>query len=141
MPDNWSLPPPERIAEILKRAEPWVPTFTKILTALVVPASLLYLLPSFLGLFAAPLDPHIDLYAVNRPIAFTFLDAAGDDIGHRGAVVGEKLKLEDMPPYLPAAFTPGDGALANVSVLGQQPASSMAAGLLATPGSQPTVSA
>jgi hypothetical protein len=34
-----------------------------------------------------------------------------------------------------AAFTPSDGALANVSVLGQQPASSMAAGLLATPGS------
>ena len=25
-------------------------------------------------------------------------------VGHRGAVVGERLKLEDMPPYLPAAF-------------------------------------
>lgn len=103
MPDDWPLLE-QRIQELLKRAEPWVPTFTKILTALVVPASLLYLLPSFLGLFAAPLDPHIDLYAVNRPIAFTFLDAAGDDVGHRGAVVGEKLKLEDMPSYLPAAF-------------------------------------
>ena len=54
MPDDWSLLE-ERIQEILKRAEPWVPTFTKILTALVVPASLLYLLPTFLGLFAAPL--------------------------------------------------------------------------------------
>ena len=103
MPDNWSLLQ-ERIQEILKRADPFVPAFTKILTALVVPASLLYLLPSFLGLFAAPLDPSINLYAVNRPIAFTFLDAEGDDVGHRGAVVGERLKLEDMPPYLPAAF-------------------------------------
>ena len=103
MPDDWSLLQ-ERIEQILKRAEPWVPTFTKILTALVVPASLLYLLPAFLGLFAPPLDPHIDLYAVNRPSAFTFLDAAGEDVGHRGAVVGERLKLEEMPRYLPAAF-------------------------------------
>ena len=68
MPDDWSLLE-ERIQEILKRAEPWVPTFTKILTALVVPASLLYLLPTFLGLFAAPLNPATDLYAVNRPVA------------------------------------------------------------------------
>src|SRR5580693_8824996 len=104
MPDNWPLLPPERIAEILKRAEPWVPAFTKILTALVVPASLLYLLPSFLGLFAAPLNPSTDLYAVNRPVAFTFLDEAGEDVGHRGAVVGQRLHLEDMPAYLPAAF-------------------------------------
>ena len=103
MPDDWSSLE-QRIQELLKRAEPWVPTFTKILTALVVPASLLYLLPSLLGLFAAPLDPHIDLYAVNRPIAFTFLDAAGEDVGHRGAVVGERLTLEDMPSYLPSAF-------------------------------------
>src|ERR1700744_1141852 len=103
MPDDWSLLQ-ERIQEILKRAEPFVPAFTKFLTALVVPASLLYLLPTFLGLFAAPLNPSTDLYAVNRPIAFTFLDEAGEDVGHRGAVVGERLKLEDMPPYLPAAF-------------------------------------
>ena len=103
MPDDWSLLE-ERIQEILKRAEPWVPTFTKILTALVVPASLLYLLPTFLGLFAAPLNPATDLYAVNRPVAFTFLDEAGEDVGHRGAVVGVRLKLEDMPRYLPAAF-------------------------------------
>jgi penicillin-binding protein 1A len=103
MPDDWSLLE-ERIQEILKRAEPWVPTFTKILTALVVPASLLYLLPTFLGLFAAPLNPATDLYAVNRPVAFTFLDDAGEDVGHRGAVVGQRLKLEEMPRYLPAAF-------------------------------------
>src|SRR6202012_5396328 len=32
------------------------------------------------------------------------LDADGNDVGHRGAVVGERLKLEDMPAYLPAAF-------------------------------------
>ena len=39
-----------------------------------------------------------------------------------------------------ASFAPGSGALANGTVLGQQPASSMAAGLLAAPSSQPTVS-
>jgi penicillin-binding protein 1A len=90
--------------EILQIANRLVPTFTIALTAIVVPASLLYLLPSFLGLFAAPLDPSIDLYAVNRPMAFTFLDTEGNDAGHRGAVVGARLKLEDMPAYLPAAF-------------------------------------
>ena len=90
--------------EILQIAHRLVPTFTIVLTAIVVPASLLYLLPSFLGLFAPPLDPSIDLYAVNRPMAFTFLDADGIDAGHRGAVVGARLKLEDMPAYLPAAF-------------------------------------
>ncbi|MBV9331066.1 MAG: PBP1A family penicillin-binding protein, partial [Alphaproteobacteria bacterium] len=42
--------------------------------------------------------------AVNRPVAFTFLDSGGTVVGHRGAVVGERLRLEDMPPYLPAAF-------------------------------------
>jgi hypothetical protein len=39
-----------------------------------------------------------------------------------------------------ASFAPRSGALANGTVLGQQPASSMAAGLLAAPSSQPTVS-
>jgi penicillin-binding protein 1A len=81
-----------------------VPVFTVIIAAVAVPGALLYLLPSFLGLFAAPLDPHIDLYSVNRPSALTFLDADGQLAGHRGAVVGERLKLGDMPKYLPAAF-------------------------------------
>ena len=64
----------------------------------------LYLTPVMLGWFAPPLDPKIDLYAVNRPVAFTFLDSQGHDAGHRGAVVGERLTLDQMPKYLPAAF-------------------------------------
>src|SRR5215469_864306 len=79
----------------------WVPLFSIVVTGFVVPAAILFLLPSLLGFFAPPLDPHIDLYAVNRPTAFTFLDAAGEDVGHRGAVVGERLTLEEMPRYLP----------------------------------------
>jgi penicillin-binding protein 1A len=96
--------PQDLMREILRIAHRLLPSFTIALTAIVVPALLLYLLPSFLGLFAAPLDPSIDLYAVNRPMAFTFLDTDGNDAGHRGAVVGARLKLEDMPAYLPAAF-------------------------------------
>ncbi|HWY62266.1 MAG TPA: PBP1A family penicillin-binding protein [Rhizomicrobium sp.] len=88
----------------LARGRRWAPLFTIVVTSLAVPAAILYLLPSLLGLFAAPLDPHVDLYAVNRPLAFTFLDANGEEAGHRGAVVGERLHLEDMPAYLPAAF-------------------------------------
>src|SRR4051812_39204658 len=99
-------PPPlqDLMREILRIADRPVPAFTIMLTALVVPASLIYLLPSFLGLFAPAPNPAVDLYTVNRPMAFTFLDLDGNDVGHRGAVVGQRLKLEQMPAYLPAAF-------------------------------------
>ncbi|HEX3810006.1 MAG TPA: PBP1A family penicillin-binding protein [Rhizomicrobium sp.] len=63
-----------------------------------------FLAPIVLGWFAPPLDVSKDLYAVNRPVAFTFLDAAGREVGHRGAVVGDRLHLNQMPDYLPAAF-------------------------------------
>src|SRR5665213_3015388 len=71
---------------------------------IAIPLLLIMLIPTFLGWFAPPLDVSQDLYSVNRPIAFTFLDAAGEDVGHRGAIVGQRLHLEDMPAYLPAAF-------------------------------------
>ncbi len=45
-----------------------------------------------------------DLYALNRPQAFTFLDTKGNVVGRRGAIVGERLKLDQMPAYVPAAF-------------------------------------
>src|SRR3979490_2486711 len=45
-----------------------------------------------------------DLYALNRPPALTFLDKNGEIAGVRGSLVGEKLKLTEMPRYLPAAF-------------------------------------
>ena len=61
-------------------------------------------LPYALGLFAPTLDLTQDLYALNRPVAYTFLDAKGEVVGRRGALVGERLTLEEMPPYLPAAF-------------------------------------
>ncbi|HTT84663.1 MAG TPA: PBP1A family penicillin-binding protein [Rhizomicrobium sp.] len=71
---------------------------------LAIPVALVWLLPTFLVWSAPRLDLDKDLYAVNRPIAFTFLDANGHVAGHRGAIVGERLSLADMPPYLPAAF-------------------------------------
>jgi len=45
-----------------------------------------------------------DLYALNRPQAVTFHDESGVLLGQRGAKVGDRLKLSEMPPYLPAAF-------------------------------------
>ncbi len=62
------------------------------------------LLPQILGLFAPTIDLNQDLYAANRPIALTFIDAKGDVVGHRGAIVGARLTLKQMPAYLPAAF-------------------------------------
>src|SRR5207244_5534195 len=83
---------------------PYAPAIAVAMAVIVLPLAVLYLMPLVLGLFAAKLDPAVDLYAVNRPLAFTFLDAEGNDVGHRGAIVGERLKLEEMPAYLPGAF-------------------------------------
>jgi penicillin-binding protein 1A len=85
-------------------AEPYARPFAITMAIIAVPLALLYLTPLVLGLFAPRLDPRIDLYAVNRPLAFTFLDAQGNDVGHRGAIVGQRLSLKEMPSYLPAAF-------------------------------------
>lgn len=71
---------------------------------LAIPVAIAVIAPMLLVAFAPRLDTSKDLYAVNRPVAFTFLDASGDDVGHRGAIVGERLHLQDMPAYLPAAF-------------------------------------
>ena len=89
---------------LLEAGRPYSPALAIAMAVIAVPLALLYLIPLVLGLFAPRLDPGIDLYAVNRPLAFTFLDANGNEVGHRGAVVGERLKLEEMPAYLPAAF-------------------------------------
>ncbi len=81
---------------------------TKIAVALAIviggPILALYMLPSVLSPFAPTLDLHQDLYTLNRPVAYTFLDAQGSVVGRRGAIVGERLTLSQMPPYLPAAF-------------------------------------
>lgn len=69
-----------------------------------IPLLGLFLLPYALWPFAPDLDRSQDLYAANRPVAFTFLDASGKVAGRQGALVGERLKLEDMPSYLPDAF-------------------------------------
>ena len=71
---------------------------------IALPLIAVLMVPTILGWFAPPLDLSQDLYSVNRPIAFTFLDAQGETVGHRGAIVGERLHLEDMPAYVPAAF-------------------------------------
>jgi penicillin-binding protein 1A len=92
------------LARIEKIIRPFAPAFAIVMAVIAVPLAGLYLLPAILGLFAPPLDPGVDLYAVNRPTAFTFLDVDGHEIGHRGAVVGRRLTLAQMPSYLPAAF-------------------------------------
>jgi penicillin-binding protein 1A len=95
--------PPES-GDWRKLAQSFAPGFAIAMAVIVVPLAILYLTPPVLGLFAPKLDPNIDLYAVNRPLAFTFLDFDGNEVGHRGAIVGERLSLEQMPSYLPAAF-------------------------------------
>src|SRR3954469_533301 len=90
--------------EWARKAEPYARPFAIVMAVIALPLAALYLMPLVLGLFAPTLDPKLDLYAVNRPLAFTFLDSSGNEVGHRGAIVGERLKLAEMPAYLPAAF-------------------------------------
>ncbi|MEI9989927.1 MAG: PBP1A family penicillin-binding protein [Rhizomicrobium sp.] len=88
----------------VKRRRFFAPLLAILTTAVAVPLALLLMAPTILSWFASPLDMSKDLYAVNRPIAFTFLDAEGNEVGHRGAIIGQRLTLEQMPAYVPAAF-------------------------------------
>ena len=56
-----------------------------------------------LGSFAPQLARG-DLYALNRPPSLIFLDENDRPAGTRGALLGQRLSLKQMPPYLPAAF-------------------------------------
>jgi penicillin-binding protein 1A len=88
-----------------KRREPGFLRVAIIAIAIVaIPVALLWLAPALLVWSAPPIDTSQDLYSANRPVAFTFLDSQGQVVGHRGAIVGERLRLDKMPAYLPAAF-------------------------------------
>ena len=101
-PGNWLKH--EDLRKVAQITDRYAKPFAIVMAVIAFPLALLYLTPLVLGLFAPALDPKIDLYAVNRPLAFTFLDADGAEVGHRGAIVGERLALDQMPKYLPAAF-------------------------------------
>ncbi len=45
-----------------------------------------------------------DLYTLNRPASLTFVDEHDQPAGQRGAIVGERLTLSELPPYVPKAF-------------------------------------
>ena len=83
-----------------RRRRIYVPLLSVLAIFVAVPMLIFFMLPTILALLAPPLDMSKDLYAVNRPVAFTFLDANGNEVGHRGAIVGERLTLEEMPAYL-----------------------------------------
>src|ERR1700744_5832466 len=94
----------EDLRKVTQIAHRFAPAFAIAMVVIALPLAAIYLLPMVLGWFAPALDPKIDLYAVNRPLAFTFVDVNNAEVGHRGAIVGDRLKLDEMPAYLPAAF-------------------------------------
>ena len=89
---------------VIRQKRLYIPLASVVGVVLVLPALLLLLLPTLLSWMAPPLDMTKDLYAVNRPVAYTFLDANNNEVGHRGAIIGKRLTLDQMPTYLPAAF-------------------------------------
>src|SRR6185503_12952294 len=89
---------------LIRQKRLYVPLASVVGVVIVLPALLLLLLPTILSWLAPPLDMTKDLYAINRPVAYTFLDANNNEVGHRGAIIGKRLTLDEMPAYLPAAF-------------------------------------
>ena len=87
MPDWRDRLDVEALRETAQRADPYirpfVPAFAITMAVIAIPLALIYLTPLVLGLFAPKLDPAVDLYAVNRPLAFTFLDADGKPLASR----------------------------------------------------------
>ncbi len=72
--------------------------------ALIAGVAFVTFLPQILGEFAPTITNPQALYTANRPIAISFVDADGDVVGRRGAIVGQRLTLKQMPAYLPDAF-------------------------------------
>lgn len=59
----------------------------------------------FVGLnILAPDVSQPDLYALNRPASLTFVDEHDQPAGQRGAILGQRLTLSELPPYVPLAF-------------------------------------
>lgn len=76
------------------------------IVAAAVAAVLLVVSLAFVGAVnvLAPDLSQPDLYTLNRPASLTFVDEADQPAGERGAIVGERMTLNELPPYVPQAF-------------------------------------
>ncbi len=102
-----TIPAPNAASQPPRRRGPGhgIARWTGILAAVLSGAVLVALIAVLIALNT--LSPDLsqpDLYALNRPASLTFLDVSGTPAGMRGAMVGQRLSLKEMPPYLPAAF-------------------------------------
>jgi penicillin-binding protein 1A len=94
------MPPPSSDPRVRRLA--WLASGATALAAILIGGRIA--LSAVLAAAEPPLPLGADLYALNRPASYTFLDKDGGIEGMRGAVVGDRLKLSEMPAYLPAAF-------------------------------------
>src|SRR5690348_16954776 len=100
-PDNQAGPQPARTRD-WSRIGRWTGIAAAIFAGAGVIAAIVFLIA--LSSFAPNIAKGGDLYALNRPPSLIFLDQNDRPAGMRGAILGQRLKLKDMPPYLPAAF-------------------------------------
>ena len=70
--------------------------------AFVAAIALLFGLFSLTRSYTPPADA--DLWTINRPPSVTMLDRSGEEIGIRGSQYDDPVPLEDLPPYVVAAF-------------------------------------
>jgi penicillin-binding protein 1A len=100
--DSQTTPPSPCARGPARRRLIWFASGAGAVAAFAIAARVM--IASELAAAAPPLSLGADLYTLNRPASYTFLDKNGHVEGMRGARVGDRLTLEDMPPYLPAAF-------------------------------------
>ncbi len=97
---------PNQIMQRRKRRRPFRLTGWTGVTAAVV-AAVVFVAAVALVLLLSGVMPALsqrDLYTLNRPASLTFLDRNNKPAGIRGAMLGQRLTLSEMPPYLPQAF-------------------------------------
>ena len=99
-PDKQAGKKPSRLQRSTRLVR-WTGITAAVLAGAVLVAAVVFLIT------LASVAPQLvkgDLYALNRPISLTFLDENDNPVGMRGAFLGQRLSLKQMPPYLPAAF-------------------------------------
>jgi len=62
-------------------------------------------MPAVLKATAAPIDLSSEILPSQRgSLAITFLDSGGKFIGRQGPIIGQSVRIAELPAYLPAAF-------------------------------------
>jgi penicillin-binding protein 1A len=75
-----------------------------LISSIAIPGALMVLMPAALEATATPLGLSENFPSQPGSLALTFLDSEGKVIGKQGPVVGQSVRITELPAYLPNAF-------------------------------------